>query len=126
MPWEGTYSGYPFAPDGYNKYFEILKNRKNLKIILNSSVKFSDIKKQAIIDEEKLLLIVINTISPDILFNYSFGKLPYLGRDIHHIVLPVENVLPEMYFLFTMQIMKNLQEWLNIKNLHSINPHKLC
>ena len=103
MPWEGTYSGYPFAPDGYNKYFEILKNRKNLKIILNSSVKFSDIKKkQAIIDEEKITFdIVINTISPDILFNYSLGKLPYLGRDIHHIVLPVENVLPgNVFFIY--------------------------
>ena len=45
--------------------------------------------------------IIISTISPDFLLDYSFGELAYVGRDFFKIVLPIENLLPkDVYFLY--------------------------
>ena len=45
--------------------------------------------------------IIINTISPDILFDNIYGELPFIGRDIHKIVLPMEECFPDnVFFLY--------------------------
>ncbi len=94
-------SGYPIAKDGYNYFFDSIKGK--CKILLNTSIEKFDIQnKLVVIDSQKLIFdIIINTISPDLLFDQCYGELPYIGRDVHLIVFPKEHVFPEnVYFLY--------------------------
>ena len=44
---------------------------------------------------------LINSVSPDELFDKCYGELKFLGRDFHKIVFPTESVFPEdVYFLY--------------------------
>ncbi len=94
-------SAYPVAKDGYNRFFDTIEGKA--KIILNTSIDNFDIKNKSVVINNKRLSfdIIINTISPDVLFNYCYGELAYLGRDVHLIVFPTEHVFPEnVYFLY--------------------------
>ncbi|MBH18810.1 MAG: UDP-galactopyranose mutase [Crocinitomicaceae bacterium] len=94
-------SAYPLANDGYNRFFDTIQDK--CRVLLNVSIDKFDIKnKSVIINNENLFFdIIINTISPDILFDYCYGELAYLGRDVHLIVFPTEHVFPEnVYFLY--------------------------
>jgi len=94
-------SAYPLANDGYNQFFDTIQDK--CRVLLNVSIDKFDIKnKSVIINNENLFFdIIINTISPDILFDYCYGELAYLGRDVHLIVFPTEHVFPEnVYFLY--------------------------
>jgi UDP-galactopyranose mutase len=88
---------YPSNEDGYNKFFNDIEKIKNVKILLNTEVKVINLKRKIFsINNKKLEFdIIVNTISPDFLFNYKYGELRFLGRDIHKIVLPIANVLPK-------------------------------
>ena len=45
--------------------------------------------------------ILINTISPDVLFNMKYGELKFIGRDLIKIVFPTEYVFPKnVFFLY--------------------------
>jgi len=96
-------SCYPYASDGYNKYFDHIKKIRNVKIFFNSIVKKINLKnKVAYINNKKEKFdILINTISPDEIFNFKHGKLGFIGRDFHKIVLPVKEVFPkDVFFLY--------------------------
>ena len=99
--WDSAISAYPIAPNGYNDYFDI--STKNAKVLLKTSFTKIDLKKKlAVINNEKFKFdIIVNTISPDLLFEECYGKLNFLGREFHKIVFPSENVFPEnVYFLY--------------------------
>ncbi len=94
-------SCYPLAKDGYNFFFDSIKGK--CKILLNTNIDKFDIHKKKIIinNNEFHYDIIVNTISPDILFDYCYGELPYIGRDVNLIVFPTENVFPDnVYFLY--------------------------
>tara|TARA_A100001015_G_C15029878_1_gene732602 strand:- start:2231 stop:3421 length:1191 start_codon:yes stop_codon:yes gene_type:complete len=94
-------SAYPIASDGYNKFFDSIVDK--CKVKLNTNIEKFDIQNKSIyIESEKYTYdLIISTISPDILFNNCFGELAYIGRDIHLMVFPSENVFPEhVYFLY--------------------------
>ena len=96
-------SCYPSHPDGYNKYFDgILKNKK-IKVLFNQNIKRIFLSKKTIYSNKSkhTYNILINTISPDFLLNYKFGELKFIGRDLHKIVFPTENVFPkDVFFLY--------------------------
>lgn len=99
--WDTAISGYPFAPNGYDDYFEI--STRDAKVMLNTKIEKYDIplKKVYLQDEWIKFDIIINTISPDDLFERCYGQLPYIGRDFHKIVLPQEFAFPEnVYFIY--------------------------
>ena len=100
--WDQAISCYPYSPEGYNPYFEIAtEDVRNLR--LNTMVTDYDIPNKTVaIDGESFQFdVIINTISPDILFDFCHGELPYMGRDIHNFILPQEEVFPEhVYFLY--------------------------
>jgi UDP-galactopyranose mutase len=99
--WDKAISGYPYAPDGYNKYFDI--STAGARILLNTRIERYDIARKtvAIDGESRTFDLIVNTISPDILFDCRYGELAYMGRDFHKIVLPSENVFPEhVYFIY--------------------------
>jgi UDP-galactopyranose mutase len=97
-------SMYPSENDGYNSFFDNILKKKNIKFYFNTSVVSVDTKKKTIYLNKKLKIkfdILINTISPDEMFNKKFGELGFIGRDLHKIVFPTENVFPKnVFFLY--------------------------
>jgi UDP-galactopyranose mutase len=99
--WDIAISAYPYAPNGYDDYFDIAT--REAKVCLSTRITHYDIpNRTVVINNERLSFdIIINTISPDILFDYAYGELPYVGADFYRIVLPIEHCFPEnVYFLY--------------------------
>jgi UDP-galactopyranose mutase len=99
--WDTALSAYPYAEDGYNRFFDVTTEGVNVR--LKTKIERYDIPKRTVwIDGQKMTFdVIINTISPDELFEKCHGELPFLGRDFHKIVFPTEHVFPEhVYFLY--------------------------
>jgi UDP-galactopyranose mutase len=99
--WDTAISAYPYAPNGYNTYFDLAT--ADARVLLNTRCEFVDIPEKiiGINKERKRYDIIVNTISPDLLFGACWGALNYIGRDFYPIVLPVENAFPEnVYFVY--------------------------
>ena len=99
--WDTAISAYPFAEDGYNSYFDL--STRSATIILNTKIEQFDInqKRAKIFGKWEKYDLIISTISPDSLFDSCFGVLPFVGRDVHKIVLPIEFALPDnVYFVY--------------------------
>ena len=99
--WGSAISAYPIAPNGYNDYFDLATD--NVRVLLNTQIEKYDIPNKTVtIDgKEHLYDIIINTISPDIIMNNTYGELKYIGRDLIKFILPVKNALPgKTYFLY--------------------------
>lgn len=100
--WDTAISCYPYAADGYNGYFDISTAAVE-HLLLGTTITGFDIPNKTVVfgGESHSYDIIINTISPDILFDFCHGQLPYLGRDIFNFILPQEEVFPEhVYFLY--------------------------
>lgn len=96
-------SMYPTEKDGYNTYFDLIPKIKNVKIKFNSLVKKINFKKRfTIVNNKKYDFdILINTIAPDTIFNYKFGELKFIGRDLHTFVLPGKYAFPkDVFFIY--------------------------
>lgn len=94
-------TAYPYAPNGYDNYFDIAS--ADAKVLLKTKIEQYDIphRRVKIAGEWRTYDIIINTISPDILFDNCFGELRYVGLDFHPIVLPMEHCFPEgVFFLY--------------------------
>ncbi|MBI4445904.1 MAG: FAD-dependent oxidoreductase [Acidobacteria bacterium] len=99
--WDTALSAYPYASEGYNSYFDIATAEATVH--LSTRIEHYDIAHKTIVfkGERRRFDVIINTISPDILFDCVYGELPYIGRDLHRIVLPIEHCFPEnVYFLY--------------------------
>ena len=99
--WDNVYSGYPFAKDGYDTYFDYAT--QDVSVFLNTEIECLNIekKKATINGNQKAYDIIINTVAIDDLMKEKYGKLPYLGRKLELIVLPIEFAFPDnVYFLY--------------------------
>lgn len=99
--WDNAMSAYPYAADGYNKFFDL--TTKNATVMTSTKIEKYDIQNKTvwINGEKKTFDVIVNTISPDLLFEQCFGELKYIGRDLHKIVLPSEYAFPEhVYWLY--------------------------
>lgn len=99
--WDTAKSAYPYAPNGYDDYFTIAT--AGVKVMLNTTIERYDIphKQVVLLGERRSFDLIVNTISPDLLFEECHGPLPYIGRDLHKIVLPSEHVFPpHVYFIY--------------------------
>lgn len=99
--WDTAISAYPYAPDGYNAYFDLATAQATVR--LNTRVEEYDIaaRRVRIAGEWLSYDVIVNTISPDSLFGACYGELPFIGRDFHKIVFPTEQVFPkDVYFLY--------------------------
>ena len=101
LSYKGTnYHGWQMQPNANSVQAEI---NNALSTLLNTKIEKYDIPKKTVFLEgdNYTFDIIVNTISPDILFDYCYGELPYIGRDFHKIVFPTENVFPDhVYFLY--------------------------
>ncbi len=86
---------YPIYSDGYNKYFDLCT--ENVDVKLNRPATEFDLEKKAVKTKNEWISadIIVSTIPPDILMNYCFGELVYIGRDFLKLVLPIEYAFPE-------------------------------
>ena len=99
--WDTAMSAYPYAPDGYNRYFDVSVD--GVTVLLSTKIERYDIPNRTvwIKGEKKSFDVIVNAISPDELFDRCYGELKYIGRDFHKIVFPTEHVFPEhVYFLY--------------------------
>jgi len=99
--WSDAISAYPFALNGYDDFFRISTERVN--VYLNTAIDNVDILKKTVEISgcRKSYDVIINTISLDRFFNYCYGELPYIGRDLLKVLIPSEYVLPpNVYFLY--------------------------
>lgn len=99
--WDNAMSAYPYAPDGYNRYFEVAT--EGATILLATRIERYDLLARTawIKGERTTFDLIVNSISPDELFDKCYGELKYIGRDFHKIVFPTEHVFPEhVYFLY--------------------------
>ena len=99
--WDHWISAYPYAANGYDDYFDIAAQEAT--VYLSTRISHYDIPNKTVVinGERRSFDIIINTISPDILFDYAYGELPYVGIDFYRIVLPIEHCFPEnVYFLY--------------------------
>ena len=99
--WDTAISAYPIAFNGYDDYFTIAT--EGAKVLLGTEIERFDIPNRTVWlkGEKRTFDIIVNTVSPDLLFEKCHGELPYVGRDLHAIVLPVEFALPEdVYFIY--------------------------
>jgi UDP-galactopyranose mutase len=100
--WDGVHSCYPYAPDGYNHYFDVAVQGVD-ELRMNTEIERYDIpNKTVVIDGERRTFdVIVSTIAPDILMNRTYGELPFIGRDLHKLVFPAEDVFPpNVYFLY--------------------------
>lgn len=99
--WDTAFSGYPLATNGYDDYFQIATSEAT--VFLSTQIERYDIPRKTVVlkGEKKTYDIIINAISPDILFDCCYGELPYVGRELYPIVLPIEFAMPEhVYFCY--------------------------
>jgi UDP-galactopyranose mutase len=99
--WSEAISAYPLAHDGYNNYFKIATD--GARVLLNTKISKYNIPDLSVHFNNAwhVFDVIVSTISPDLLFEQCHGKLPYIGRDIYPIVLPVEHAFPEnVYFVY--------------------------
>ncbi len=99
--WEGWYSAFPYAANGYDDYFPIAT--KKAKVHLNTEIEAFDLEhyKVKIAGDWHKYDIIISTLAPDIVMNNIYGPLRWMGREFHKLVLPIKEVFPpHMYFLY--------------------------
>ncbi|MFC1593809.1 FAD-dependent oxidoreductase [Candidatus Omnitrophota bacterium] len=89
--------GYPVELDAYNSYFENCVEGCN--VIYNTFVDKLDLSKKRVYVQGKWLSadLIISTASIDMVFEYMYGELKYIGRDFLKVILPIEQVTPEPY-----------------------------
>ena len=99
--WDTAISAYPKAANGYDDYFRIATAEAT--VVLGAKIEsfFIHQKAVAINGLARSFDAVVSTISPDTLFDECHGRLPFVGRDVVPIVLPVEHALPpDVYFCY--------------------------
>lgn len=99
--WDDAISGYPYSEDGYDYYLDY--STKSARILLNSRVESFDLEKSRCkVDGQEIKYdVLISTISVDELFGFELGELPYMGRNLETIILPVEFAMPkDVYFTY--------------------------
>ena len=99
--WDSSISAYPVAWNGYDDYFRIAT--ADVNVMLSTKIEHYDIPNKTVVlnGEKKKYDVIVSTISPDILFEYSHGELPYVGRELIPLVLPIEHAFPKnVYVLY--------------------------
>jgi len=124
--WDTAISCYPYAIDGYNSYFKLATEKTN--VLLNTVISNFDIPNKEVVfgGERHQYDVIINTISPDTIFNECHGVLPYVGRDVHVFVLPIEYAFPDQtYFLYYAGEEKFTRLVEYKRFTHYVSPHTL-
>jgi UDP-galactopyranose mutase len=94
-------SAYPIKLNGYDDYFPIAT--KDAKVLVNTEITKYDLPNKTVeFNNEKYKFdIIINTLPPDLVFDFKLGTLPFIGRNFYPFILPIEHAFPkDVYFLY--------------------------
>ena len=94
-------SAYPIKLNGYDDYFPIAT--EDATVLLNTTIEEYDIPNKTVVisGESRTFDVIINTIPPDVIFDFEYGELPFIGRDFYPFMLPIEQAFPDdVYFLY--------------------------
>jgi UDP-galactopyranose mutase len=85
---------HPLDKDGYNQYFQAMVKDVD-QVNLNCGIERFDLAKRGVYVDGSWLNadVLISTTSVDMLMDYAFGVLKYIGRDFIKFVLPVEQAI---------------------------------
>lgn len=91
---------YPYDLNGWDNYFEICTSNNKVQTILESEIQDYDLEKSRIMLKGEWIFadLIISSISPDTIMGECYGKLPYIGRELQKIVLPIEQIIPDPVF----------------------------
>jgi UDP-galactopyranose mutase len=99
--WSEAISAYPIALDGYNAFFDKVQDFANIHFKAAITELRPDKNSIVIEGSERKYDIIINTIALDMLIKEDLGSLPFIGRDLTTVILPIEHVFPEnVFFLY--------------------------
>jgi UDP-galactopyranose mutase len=99
--WSEAISAYPIALNGYNDFFDRVPSfaRVNLKTPVDEIR--PDRMEVVVKGETHKFDKIVNTIPLDSVIKEDLGSLPFVGRDLITIILPVEHLLPpDVFFLY--------------------------
>ena len=90
--------GYPTNIEAFNPFFEACV--EGVTVIRNTPVQHVDVDRKRVLAGERWIEgdLIVSTISPDIVFDYCYGDLRYIGRHFMKLILPCERVTPEPYY----------------------------
>jgi len=120
--YKGSFIGYPIAPDGYNRYFEVMLD--GVEVILGNGTAQWYPEHQAILlnGNEIGYDVLISTIPIDEFWGHCFGELPYAGREFHLLVLPCKQVFPgDVRFC---HYASPLDEWTRVTEFKKLTYHE--
>lgn len=99
--WDTAISAYPVPYNGYDDFFDLATTEA--KVLLSTSIEAYDLPNKTVTlgGEKRRFDIIVNTIPPDVVMNNAYGELPFIGRDFHTFILPIETAFPDdIYFLY--------------------------
>ncbi len=81
---------YPTAMDGYNSYFDICVD--GCDVVYGAFVEKFELDKKRVFAKNQWFSadLIINTASLDMVFDYCYGELKYIGREFDKVILPTE------------------------------------
>jgi UDP-galactopyranose mutase len=99
--WSEAISAYPISLNGYNDFFDKVPNFA--QVHLRTSI--DEIRPESmevwINGEGRKYDKIVNTIALDVVLKADLGCLPFVGRDLQTVILPIEFVLPpDVFFLY--------------------------
>jgi UDP-galactopyranose mutase len=99
--WSEAISAYPIALNGYNDFFDRVANFANVHLRNPIDEIRPDTMEVFISGEAHKYDKIVNTIALDVVLKDDLGDLPFVGRDLQTVILPIEHVLPpDVFFLY--------------------------
>lgn len=100
---EGGYVTYPIDVRGWDVYFERIIAETEITVYHNITITKYDVGNRTVYADEKKFSgdLLVSSIPIDVVCECAYGELPYAGREITPLVLPVEEIFPkDVYFLY--------------------------
>jgi UDP-galactopyranose mutase len=91
---------YPSELAGWDTYFEICAQTPGVATHLRTRIDEVDVRHPGVrVDGQwHRADLLVSSLSPDLLLDKCYGELPYVGRELLLLVLPVEQVIPDPIF----------------------------
>jgi UDP-galactopyranose mutase len=99
--WSEAISAYPLALNGYNDFFDKVTAYANVYLKTPIDEIRPDSCEVVVKGKAHKYDKIVNTIALDVVLKDDLGELPFVGRDLSIIILPIEHLFPEnVFFLY--------------------------
>jgi UDP-galactopyranose mutase len=99
--WSEAISAYPVALNGYNNFFDKVQGFAAIHLRTPIDEICPERSEIVIKGVAKKYDKIVNTIALDVVLKADLGELPFVGRDLTTVILPIEYAFPEdVFFLY--------------------------